>query len=50
MSEYITKSQIKYVGYCASNIEFQGTANALGLNLFVCNGGKWVKLYEYSHE
>ncbi|KAA0701445.1 ATP-dependent DNA helicase PIF1 [Triplophysa tibetana] len=43
MSEYISKSQMKYVGSSASDIEIQGTANALGVNLFICNGGIWVK-------
>ncbi|XP_016118254.1 uncharacterized protein [Sinocyclocheilus grahami] len=43
MSEYISKSKMQYVGYCASDIEFQGTANALGVDLFICTKGKWVK-------
>lgn len=43
MSEYITKSQMKSEGYCASDIEFQGTANGLGVDLFICKGEKWIK-------
>ncbi|XP_050957725.1 LOW QUALITY PROTEIN: uncharacterized protein LOC127158760, partial [Labeo rohita] len=43
ISEYITNSKMKYVGYCASDVEFQGTANALGVNLFISNGEKWTK-------
>ncbi|XP_030578908.1 uncharacterized protein LOC115775538, partial [Archocentrus centrarchus] len=43
VSEYVAKSQMKYVGHCATETEFQAAANALGLDIFICNGDKWQK-------
>uniref|UniRef100_A0AAX7UK93 ATP-dependent DNA helicase n=1 Tax=Astatotilapia calliptera TaxID=8154 RepID=A0AAX7UK93_ASTCA len=43
ISEYISKSQMKYVGNPATDTEFQAAANAFGLDIFMFNGDKWHK-------
>ncbi|KAF0046105.1 hypothetical protein F2P81_002634 [Scophthalmus maximus] len=43
MSEYIEKSQMKKVGYCASDVEFHATANAIGVDIFAYRGDTSLK-------
>lgn len=43
VSEYVDKSQIKYVGHCATNVGLQSTANLSGLHIYLFNGIKWEK-------
>ncbi|XP_014880723.1 uncharacterized protein LOC106942060, partial [Poecilia latipinna] len=41
--EYVNKSQMKYLGHCATEIEFKSAANMLGLDICVFNGTQWTK-------
>ncbi|XP_014827040.1 PREDICTED: uncharacterized protein LOC106906318, partial [Poecilia mexicana] len=41
--EYVNKSQMKYVGHCATEIEFKSAANMLGLDIFIFSGTQWTK-------
>lgn len=43
VSEYIEKSQMRFVGSCATDIEIQATANAFGVNIFKHSNENWVK-------
>ncbi|XP_054876799.1 uncharacterized protein LOC129351962 [Poeciliopsis prolifica] len=43
VTEYINQSQMKYVGHCATEIEFKSAANMLGLDIYVFNGTQWTK-------
>ena len=41
MSDYISKSQMKYVGHNATNVEIQATANAFGVDIYSYSGDSW---------
>ena len=43
MSDYISKSHMKYVGYSATNVEIQATANAFGVDIYSYRGESWHK-------
>ena len=43
MSDYICKSQMKYVGYSATNVEIQATANAFGVDIYSYSDESWKK-------
>ena len=43
MSDYISKSHVKYDGYSATNVEIQATANAFGVDIYSYSGKSWQK-------
>ncbi|XP_070407786.1 uncharacterized protein [Nothobranchius furzeri] len=43
VSQYIENSQMKYVGHCATEVEFRAAANMLGVHIFINNGTEWIK-------
>ncbi|XP_014882252.1 uncharacterized protein LOC106943455 [Poecilia latipinna] len=43
VTKYVNQSQIKYVGHCATEIEFKSAANMLGLDIYVFNSTQWTK-------
>ncbi|XP_062414175.1 uncharacterized protein LOC119206796 [Pungitius pungitius] len=43
ISHYIKETHMKYVGYDATEIEIEATANAFGLDIYIYSGKKWFK-------
>ena len=43
MCDYISKSQMKYVGHSATNVEIQATANAFGVDIYSYSSESWHK-------